>query len=102
MRAAAGTKLADPGDAGRLLDLDQFKVDVNGDVDAKAISSAIDDLLKAKPYLAAAGGEGGGRRGFPDLAQGRRDESKLTPMEAGKAEALRRFGRLRSEPQTGG
>lgn len=55
VRAAAGGKLADPADAVRLLDLDEFTVDDDGDIDEKAISKAIDDLLKSKPYLAANG-----------------------------------------------
>lgn len=53
---AAGAKLADPGDAVAHLrdagDLARFLSD-DGEVDTKAISSAIDDLVKAKPYLAA-------------------------------------------------
>lgn len=53
---AAGSKLADPGDAVAHLrdagDLGRFLSD-DGEVDTKAISSAIDDLVKAKPYLAA-------------------------------------------------
>lgn len=54
VRAAAGGKLADPKDAEGLLgDLDRFIV--KGEVDEKAISSAIDDLVKTKPYLAANG-----------------------------------------------
>lgn len=54
IRAAAGGKFTDPGDVPALLgDLDRF-VDKKGEVDPKAISSAIDDLLKAKPYLGAA------------------------------------------------
>lgn len=56
IRGAAGTKLADPADAvAHLRDaggLDRFLTD-DGDVDTKAITSAIDDLVKAKPYLAA-------------------------------------------------
>lgn len=56
IRAAAGTKLADPADAVAHLrdagDLDRFLSD-DGDVDTKAISSAIDDLVKQKPYLSA-------------------------------------------------
>lgn len=51
IKAAAAGKLADPGDALRLLDLDDFEVDDEGDVDAKAIAKAIDDLVKSKPYL---------------------------------------------------
>lgn len=55
VKAAAGGKLTDPGDAAGLLgDLDRFIV--KGEVDEKAIASAIDDLVKAKPYLATSGG----------------------------------------------
>lgn len=51
VRAHAADKLADPGDAVRLLDLDDL---TNGDggPDAKAIDAAIETLVKAKPYLA--------------------------------------------------
>lgn len=56
IRAAAGAKLADPDDAVAHLsmagDLNRFLSD-DGEVDNKAVASAIDDLLKAKPYLAA-------------------------------------------------
>lgn len=53
VKAAAGGKAADPADIPALLgDLSRF-ADRKGEVDTKAISSAIDDLLKAKPYLAA-------------------------------------------------
>jgi hypothetical protein len=59
VRAAAAGKLADPSDAPALLgDLDRF-VNEAGDVDAKALSSAIDELVKAKPYLAPANGRPG-------------------------------------------
>lgn len=55
VRAAAGGKLADPDDAAMLLgDLSEF-VSSNGDVDSKAISKAIDELVKQKPYLAPQG-----------------------------------------------
>lgn len=55
IKAAAGGKLADPADAvGLLGDLDRFVGD-DGEVDSKAISSAIDELIKSKPYLAANG-----------------------------------------------
>lgn len=57
VKAAAGNKLADPGDAvAHLRDaggLDRFLTD-DGEVDTKAVASAIDDLVKAKPYLASA------------------------------------------------
>ena len=52
--AAAGDKFADRADAVTMLgDLDRFIV--KGEVDTKGIEAAIADLLKAKPYLAAAG-----------------------------------------------
>lgn len=53
IRAAAGGRLTDPLDAVRLLDVDSFKVSDDGDVDDKAITKAIDELLTAKPYLAS-------------------------------------------------
>lgn len=56
IKAAAGTKLADPADAVAHLrdagDLNRFLTD-DGEVDTKAVASAIDDLVKTKPYLAA-------------------------------------------------
>lgn len=58
IRVAASGKLADPDDAPAFLgDLSRF-VGKDGEVDTKAITSAIDDLLKAKPYLAAKGRAG--------------------------------------------
>lgn len=58
IRAAAGGKLADPSDAPALLgDLSRFLND-DGDIDSKTVSSAIDELVKAKPYLAPAGRPG--------------------------------------------
>lgn len=72
VRAAAAGKLADPADAHKFLDLDQFEVGEDGDVDQDEIADAIEDLLKDKPYLAAQGGtrkipkpdrrQGGGQR----------------------------------------
>jgi hypothetical protein len=56
VRAAAAGKLADPADAYKFLDLSQFEVDDDGNVDADEVSDAIDDLIKSKPYLAAQGG----------------------------------------------
>lgn len=53
--AAAADKLAKPALAARLLDLDKFEIDEHGDVDTKAIASAIDALVKENPELAKAG-----------------------------------------------
>jgi hypothetical protein len=52
LRAVAAGKLADPDDAAALIgDLSEF-VTADGDVNTKAMTSAIDALVKAKPYLA--------------------------------------------------
>jgi hypothetical protein len=56
IRAVAKGRLADPKDALTFLDLDQFEVDEDGQVDEDEIAEAIDGLLKNKPYLAAQGG----------------------------------------------
>ncbi len=53
VKAAAAGKLADPADAVQFLDLGDFAVSDDGDVDTKAISKAIDSLIVAKPYLGA-------------------------------------------------
>lgn len=55
IRATAAGKLADPADAAALLgDLSTF-LTADGEPNAKAITSAIDELVKAKPYLAPQG-----------------------------------------------
>lgn len=69
VKAAAAGKFADPADAVAFLNLDEFEVDEDGEVDADAINEALADLLKKKPHLAAqggrrfAGGGDGGHRG---------------------------------------
>lgn len=56
VRAAATGKLSDPSDALTFIDLSQFDVDDDGNVDQDEIAEAIADLLTKKPYLAAQGG----------------------------------------------
>lgn len=51
VRAAAREKFADPSDALAFLDLSQIKVDDDGNTDDKAITAALDALLKDKPHL---------------------------------------------------
>ena len=67
IKAAAAGRLADPSDAVRLLDPDDFTDDETGEVNDRKLKSAIDTLLKDKPYLAgkgrANGDAGGGPRG---------------------------------------
>ena len=54
VKAAAKGVLADPADAYKFLDLDQFEVDDDGNVDSEEVAEAIEELIKTKPYLAAA------------------------------------------------
>ncbi|MET0521484.1 MAG: hypothetical protein ABW156_05835 [Jiangellaceae bacterium] len=78
VKALAGGKFADPADAALYLNLDEFEVDEDGEVDGDAITAALDELLKKKPHLAAqggrrfAGGGDGGHRGDakPNVAPG--------------------------------
>jgi hypothetical protein len=87
VKAAAGTKLNDPMDAVRMLDLADFTVDEDGDVDPKAIAAALDKLLKEKPYLAASN-----TRRAPGVGQGDRPGVQMTAAEKGRAEAQKRYG----------
>ena len=93
IRAAAAGKLADPKDALTFLDLTQFEVDDNGEVDSDEIAEAIEDLLKNKPYLAAATakrfqgtGDGGAARtaGRPKQLT-RADLKSMSPEQIDKA-----------------
>lgn len=78
IKAAATGKLNDPADAMRYLDLAEFEVNEDGDVDADAISQAIDSLVASKTYLAVQDG----RRftGTPDA--GTRKESGPAQLSA--------------------
>lgn len=78
IKAAAAGKLADPKDALRFLDLDNFEVDADGEVDEDEIADAIDDLLSKKPYLAAAAQ--GGRRRFEGGGDGGARKSAAKPI----------------------
>lgn len=53
LKALATGKLADPTDAALYINLDDFTVDDNGDVDSDALNEAITELLTRKPHLAA-------------------------------------------------
>ena len=89
VRAAAATKLADPADALRFLDLSSFEVGEDGEIDAATVASAIDDLIASKPYLAAQGGkrfqgsaDGGARNDAATRAQfTQSDLDRMTPEQ---------------------
>lgn len=77
IRSAALDKLADPDDAEPLLrnaGLLEDVLDKSGDIDPKAVASAVDRLLKAKPHLAKAGSRPG------KLRAGGEQPSKSTSM----------------------
>jgi hypothetical protein len=88
VKAAAAGKLSDPADALRFLDVSDFEVDADGNVDTDAIKEAVDDLLKSKPYLAAQGGarfkgsaDGGARKGSRPSQLTRDDLKGLSPEQ---------------------
>jgi hypothetical protein len=102
IRAAATGKLADPKDALTFLDLEQFEVDENGEVDSDEIADAIDELVKNKPYLAAATakrfqgtGDGGAARKAGKPKQLTENDLKtMTPEQIVKAQDEGRFDDL--------
>lgn len=55
VKAAAAATFADPEDAVAFLNLSDFEVDDNGDVDPADIEDALTDLLARKPHLAKLG-----------------------------------------------
>lgn len=89
VKSAAKGKLSDPGDAFKFLDLKQFEVSEEGEIDGDAISTAIDDLLEKKPYLgtqrarAEGSGEGGARSGDAGSPKqlSRADLAAMTPEQ---------------------
>jgi len=102
IRAAAAGKLADPADALKFLDLAQFEVGPDGEVDAEAVASAIADVVKAKPYLAAQGGTpatvfespAAHRDGAPKAQLTRADVEQMTPEQVNAARAEGRLNNL--------
>src|SRR5690606_3836292 len=96
--AAAASKLSDPADALKFLDLSGFEVGDDGEVDSSAIAEAIDGLIESKPYLAAQGGNApvfespaSRRKGAPE---GQLTKADLTGMSPEQIEAARAAGRL--------
>lgn len=101
VRAQAATLLADPADALRFLDLDQFEVGSDGEVDTAAVREAIEGLVKSKPYLAAQGGTtvfqspGSSREGDAGKRQVTREElGRMTPEQINAARAEGRLNDL--------
>lgn len=98
VKAAAKGALADPADAYKFLDLSEFEVDDNGNVDEGQIAKAIETLVTEKPYLAAQGkrfqgsADGGARNDTSKPTQlSRSDLAGMTPESIDKA---RKAGQL--------
>jgi hypothetical protein len=106
VKAAASGKLADPADAYKFLDLDQFEVDEDGNVDEAEIAEAIDELVKNKPYLAAQGGrrftgsgDGGARKDARPKQLTRADLARMTPQQIADAQAKGQLADLLKTPK---
>ncbi|MDR6907475.1 membrane protein involved in colicin uptake [Agromyces sp. 3263] len=102
LKAAAKGRLADPTDAALFIQLSNFDVSENGDVDADALNAAIDDLIARKPHLGAdkarrfdgdadTGPKGDGK---PVQIRSREELSRMTPDEIVEAEAAGRLADL--------
>ncbi|ALQ32168.1 hypothetical protein ATC04_17600 [Arthrobacter sp. YC-RL1] len=90
IKSAAAGKLQNPALAIRLLDISEFEVDEDGNVDEDEIAEAIDELLEREPYLAVQGGAGpkfdsarGKRKTTKKLTQ--KDLDSMSPAEIAKA-----------------
>ncbi|AZM54158.1 hypothetical protein DMA15_17585 [Streptomyces sp. WAC 01529] len=94
VRAAAKGRLNDPKDALTFLDLSAFEVDEDGQIDEDEIVDAIEDLIKNKPYLAAAtakrfqgtGDGGAARKASRPKQLTQSDLKKMTPQQIVKAQ----------------
>lgn len=89
VKSAAAGKLRNPALAIKLLDLTDFDVDENGDVDTDQIQEAISDLLEENPELAAQGGNASfdsGRGKQPRKKKlTKQDLAGMSPNEIAKA-----------------
>jgi hypothetical protein len=99
VKAAAKGVLADPQDAYKFLDLSDFEVDSDGNVDEDAIAKALTALVANKPYLAAQSGKrfqgtaDGGARNDASLPS-QLSQADLASMTPAEINAARRAGRL--------
>ena len=101
IKAAAKGVLADPADAFKFLDLSEFDVSDDGEIDEDEVAEAIADLIKNKPYLAAQGGkrfqgtgDNGSRNGERKSQLTEADMASMTPAQIDKARKEGRFNKL--------
>jgi hypothetical protein len=99
LRAAAKGKLADPTDAQLYIDLSEFEVGEDGEIDSDALDDAIDALLARKPHLTAGtprrfegdGDQGAGGKTARVVQLTESDISTMSPEAINKA---RKSGQL--------
>lgn len=99
LRLAAKGVLADPADAIAFINLDDFTVGDDGEVDSDALNDAITELIERKPHLAAgkpARFEGGADQGASNKAAklGQLSEADLENMTHEAINEARRQGRF--------
>lgn len=99
LRLAAKGVLADPADAIAFINLDDFTVGDDGEVDSDALTEAINELLERKPHLAAGKPnrfDGGADQGAKGKAAklGQLTEADLESMNSAEIDKARRDGRL--------
>lgn len=100
IRAQAAGKLNDPKDALSFLDMSEFEVGDDGEIDGDTVAAAIDDLIKNKPYLAAQSrrfegdADGGARKESGETQLTRDDLSRMSPEEINTAHADGRLNDL--------
>ena len=99
LRAAAKGKLADPTDAQLYIDVTNFEVGDDGEIDSDALEDAIDELLARKPHLSAAPRtrfDGNADQGVKGKAAtpSQLSESDLQSMSPEEVNTARRAGRL--------
>lgn len=99
LRLAAKGVLADPADAIAFINLDDFTVGDDGEVDSDALTAAIAELLERKPHLAAGktnrfdGGADQGAKG-KEAKLGQITQAALDSMSPAEINQARREGRL--------
>jgi hypothetical protein len=87
IRSAAASRLADPDDAFRFIDMNAIEVDDDGNVNRESLTSALDELLTSKPYLSNAAQRVGGDAdaGARGTAPASVDMNSLIRRAAGRA-----------------
>ena len=90
VRAEATEFLADPKDAARFLDLTDYEVDDDGEVDSRQIQRDLKALIADKPYLAKTVKKGNPRGGSPNFDGGSRVTSEKTDMSSYIRDAVNR------------